>query len=189
LQDSNRTFFDDFALRIKFMREKRGLGLAELSGGAASTAKSWERGSRPRPALWDEVAARLGLSVSFVFLGKPVSNEDYDFIAKFADEIEGAREALAERGGGLTPSAVSEDQATYGGEAAQLRAQIRSKIEDGINAAGSDRVKLGWLLMQINEHVRPQKHWGETSTKGEAKLEQLKTEARQTKPGAHAESA
>lgn len=87
MQESNRTFFNDFALRISFMRQKRGLGLAELSGGAASTAKSWESGSRPRPAQWDEVAAKLGLSVSFVFVGKPTSGEDYAFIAKYADEL------------------------------------------------------------------------------------------------------
>lgn len=75
------------------------------------------------------------------------------------------------------------------GEVAKLREQIRRKLDDVLAAAGEDRVRLGWILLQINEHVKPQKHWRETSTRGEAKLEQLKTEARQTKPGAHAESA
>ena len=87
VQALNRNFYDDFGRRILFLRHKQGLTLAALSGGSPSTANSWERGSLPRPDQWDSIAGRLGLSVSFVFLGQPKSRADYDFIARFADEI------------------------------------------------------------------------------------------------------
>lgn len=51
----------------------------------------------PRNDLWEGIAARLGVTVSLLFLGLPKSPEDYDFIAKYADEIEGADLLLARR--------------------------------------------------------------------------------------------
>lgn len=88
MQAKLRNFYGDFGTRLAFIREKRGLTLGELAGGkAASTAKSWESGSVPRPDQWPAIAERLGLSVSFVFLGEPKSRSDYDFVAKFADEL------------------------------------------------------------------------------------------------------
>lgn len=87
LQEQLRNFYDNFGTRIAFIRDKRGLTLGQLSEGAASTAKSWEAGSLPRPDQWEPIAKRLGLSVSLVFLGDPKTREDFDFVAKFADEI------------------------------------------------------------------------------------------------------
>ena len=87
VQAENRNFYEDFAFRIRFIRKKRGVTLSQLAQGSASTAKSWESGSRPRPEDWEEIAKRLGVSVSLVFLGSPKSREDCDFVAKFADEI------------------------------------------------------------------------------------------------------
>ncbi len=95
LQAKLHNFFLDFATRLRFLRQKRNIALRVLGGGKASTAKSWEGGSQPAPERWDEIASLLELSPSFVFVGTPITREDYDFIAKFADEIEGANEKIA----------------------------------------------------------------------------------------------
>lgn len=171
LQEPNRTFFDNFASRLSFIREKRGLGLAEVSGGAASTAKSWERGTMPRPALWDEIAARLRLSVSFVFLGKPVASADYDFLAKFADEIAGASEKIASRG--VYPHATDADLAHvsdgaplgYGGPNS-IKAEIKRVLDDAMKAAGDDSIRLGWLLEQMRLHVVAPAKWRTGDARG-----------------------
>lgn len=99
-----RNFYDDFGTRLAFLRAKRGIPLASLAGGKASTAKSWEQGSIPAASRWEEIAEKLGLSPSFVFLGQPRLREDYDFIAKYGDEI----------GEPTGDSAVHEPPASYG---------------------------------------------------------------------------
>ncbi|HSI10388.1 MAG TPA: helix-turn-helix transcriptional regulator [Chthoniobacter sp.] len=68
---------------------------------------------------------------------------------------------------------VEEDPVPYGtGDA--LKAQIRAKVEQAIDATGGDRVKLGWLLLQISEHARPQAHWsGQTVTQSPAEIKAL----------------
>lgn len=69
---------------------------------------------------------------------------------------------------------LAEDQAPYG-ETEHLRVEIRRKVEDSIRAAGGDRIKLGWLLSQINEHTRPQAHW--TDAEGRERYEQIRARA------------
>lgn len=79
---------------------------------------------------------------------------------------------------------LAEDPAPYGA-AETLKAEIRAKVEQAIDATDGDRVKLGWLLLQISEHARPQAHWsGQTVTQrppAEVKalrdLEKLRTRA------------
>jgi len=56
-----------------------------------------------------------------------------------------------------------------------LQVLIRQKVEESIRAAAGDRVKLGWLLSQINEHTRPQTHWADNEAR--AKLDALKARA------------
>lgn len=113
-----RSFYGDFGTRIAFIREKRGMGLAELGNGKASTAKSWEAGSRPKPEKWEELAVKLNLSSSFVMTGKPRLQSDYDFIAKYGDEIGPPPDAKTLRGDVFfsrdNVSAVHETQAPYG---------------------------------------------------------------------------
>lgn len=41
----------------------------------------------PRNDLWEGIASKLGVSVSLLFLGHPKTSADYDFLAKYADEI------------------------------------------------------------------------------------------------------
>ncbi|QYM80265.1 helix-turn-helix domain-containing protein [Horticoccus luteus] len=149
MQDSNRNFYEDFGMRLAFIRKARGLTLSELSSGSASTAKSWEAGSRPRSDQWEAVAGRLGLSVSFVFLGVPKLREDFDFIAKFADEVGKPPDASA--------VVAAEDRGTYG-TPASLRTEARAELERAINAAGDDITRLGWIVHQIRLHLTPAGH-------------------------------
>jgi transcriptional regulator with XRE-family HTH domain len=148
VQAANRKFFDNFAERISFLRSKRGLTLNELAGGSASTAKSWEQGSLPRTDQWETIAARLGLSVSLVFLGKPTSREDYEFVAKYSDEIG-------------PPPATAASAAVAGAAIppAPLEAEARWILDEAIRAAASRPERLGWVLEQLRAHLRPPAHW------------------------------
>lgn len=77
------------------MREKQGLTLSELGDGRPTTAQSWERGKEPRRKNWQGISERLGLSELFIFSGRPESQADYAFIAKWTDEIEDLKERSA----------------------------------------------------------------------------------------------
>lgn len=165
MQEPNRKFYEEFASRISFIRRARNLTLAELSGGSASTAKSWEAGSLPRADQWQTVASRLGLSVSFVFLGVPKLREDFDFVAKYADEI--GRPAAE-------PEPVAEEAGSYG-TAENLRSEFRSIVERDLAAAGDDPTRLGWLLQQALLHLTPPPHW---QTRESAPLKVLPRESR-----------
>lgn len=148
-QENNRNFYDDFGKRLAFIREKRGLTLTQLSGGSASTAKSWEDGSRPAPDKWEAVAGRLNLSVSLVFLGEPSSKEDFDFVAKFTDEI----------GSPVRNSTqVGESPAAYGDEAS-IESRLIRHLRELIAAANGDRGRLGWIEEQVAAHLTVPAHW------------------------------
>lgn len=82
----------------------------------------------------------------------------------------------------VEPISLKEDPAPYG-DVATLRKQIQLKIEEVMAAAGEDRMRLGWVLLQLNEHVTPQKHWQEADPRIVAKLEQLKRDSR--RPGSY----
>lgn len=165
MQDQIRNFYDDFGSRISFIRKKRGLTLGELSGGSSSTAKSWESGIRPRPDQWEAIAARVGLSVSFVFLGKPTSAEDYEFIAKFADEIgpqETVFQSIQKVHVSMDPE-VNEAAATYRAGRAQTAeetiAKIKAFVDELIASAQNDPNRLGWILEQLRSELRMPGHW------------------------------
>lgn len=149
MQDLNRNFYDNLAHRLRFIRKKRGLTLSALAGGSASTAKSWESGTRPRPDQWEEVARRLGLSVSLVILGQPKTRADYDFIAKHADEI-----------GNPKPGELAEDPAEYHATGS-IESKIRSHVEEQIKQADGEPSKLGWIYEQLRAHVQAPEHWME----------------------------
>ncbi len=51
----------------------------------------------PRRAKWQGIAERLGLSESFIFLGRLETDADYAFIEKWRNEIQGADALLAAR--------------------------------------------------------------------------------------------
>ena len=141
MQPKYRNFYDDFGERIAFIREKRGMTLGELSGGSASTAKSWEEGSRPNPEKWEAVASRLKLSVSFVFLGEPRSAADFDFVAKFADEV------------GPSPYAAIVSEPQPAGDDSAIVSELKKEIETTMSVlkwqAGSEVAPLGWLREEL----------------------------------------
>ena len=151
MQAKLRNFYGDFGRRISFIREKRGLTLRAMADGKPSTAKSWEGGSRPGSEHWEKIAGRVGLSVSFVFLGQPTSREDYEFVAKYADEI----------GSPKTEQILREES---DGPVVDLgtASKIRDHIEELIEKADGDPHRLGWLLEQLRSHVRAPAHWDET---------------------------
>lgn len=158
-QEKYRKFYDDFGDRIAFIREKRGLTLGELSGGSASTAKSWEDGSRPNPDKWEAVAKRLGLSVSFVFLGKPTSREDFDFVAKFADELPEHSGRQAVEPAPHYPSQGAPRDATDA-----LLSEARRRFDYIIAATREDPRRLGWVVEQMGIHLRKPDTWEEPET-------------------------
>lgn len=165
-QELLRNFYDDFGTRIAFIRAKRGLSLAALAGGTASTAKSWEAGSRPSPDKWEAIAARVGLSSSLVMMGIPRLREDYDFVAKYQDEI------------GTPPSGMSTDTAGPGmvmegppasylpsgagglsDSALAITEEIQKRFYAVVSAADGDPSRLGWINEQLAQHLRPPEHW------------------------------
>jgi len=87
LQDQITNFYDNFGMRLHFMRQARGLTLSELSSGSASTAQSWETGIYPRTRKWREISEKLGLSEPFIFKGIPAIASDYEFIRMHRSEI------------------------------------------------------------------------------------------------------
>ncbi len=176
LQAQYRNFYDSFGTRIAFIREKTGLTLGQLSDGAASTAKSWESGSLPRADQWEAIAARLGLSVSLVFLGSPKSKEDYDFLAKYADELPPHKSE---------PEIGETKQAPYG-TADTLRAEARRYFDDLLSAANDDPVRLGWLLQQMREHLRRPSDWKVETL--EERKRRLGLVSRSNPPGAEGQS-
>lgn len=158
VQDKTRNFYDDFGTRIRFIRHRRGLTLGALGGGKPSTAKSWELGIKPRPDEWEAVANRLNLSVSLIFLGHPVSRTDYEFLAKYADEIERPAHGQKE------PMMLEESAGPLSEPTRDQAAQLRANIEKCIRFAGGDTNRLGWLLEQMRVHMLvPAERWSEQS--------------------------
>lgn len=162
LQDQNRNFFEDFGTRISFIRAKRGLTLKALAGGKpASTAKSWEEGKVPRNDQWPSIAERLGLSVSFVFLGEPKAQTDYDFIRTYSEEIGNPyRQTLHT----TNPCQVCEEPSIYEEhsgktEGERLEKSIRAHIESTIRASAGRPDRLGWVYEQLLSHVRAPERW------------------------------
>jgi hypothetical protein len=94
----------------------------------------------------------LGLSVSFVFLGKPTNREDFDFIAKYADE-------LPRKPGLEMPAEVWSELARppeeYSGRESpnNLAAEARRVLEDALRAANNDPALLGWIVGQLRIHL------------------------------------
>lgn len=127
------------------------MSFGALAGGKPSTAKSWESGTTPRTNLWEGIAGRLGVSVSFLFLGQPKTPEDYDFIAKYADEIAGAEALLSRR----QPSRETNYDRLKSGEkthqvredAAATHAQVASRIP--LQRAPSTRVDCEDYVLQL----------------------------------------
>lgn len=189
MQVANRKFYEDFGTRIRVIREKRGLSLAELSGGTASTANSWQNGSLPRADRWDEIAKRLQVSSSFLISGKPIFDEDYEFIAKYRDEI---GSPPGERAGAVGENrrsyAISEPLPVHesGRSHANKReisgedplSEIRAHMGLLLGAAGNDRDRLGWIAEQLRIHLRVPPHWRRsTASEGKTTTDELLAEA------------
>jgi len=143
----------DVAKRIAFLREKQGATLAEIGGGKASTAKSWEEGKMPRRDKWQGIAERLGLSESLIFIGRPESEADYAFIAKWRNEIWDAPEISAASAG-----RVEEKQEPYGTEA-EIEEELKRAFTKLLLAAAGDRNRLGWIAEQMKEYLAIPKSW------------------------------
>jgi len=152
MQEEITTFYEDLSKRIRFIREKKGITLKELANGSASTAQSWEQGKQPRKPKWRGISERLGLSESFIFLGKPRSKEDYDFIATFRNEIGEPP--------GFNPNLIVEDRAYQYKSLAESGHLENIKIcLDNIYTASTmaDDATRGWVLVQLLNEVPYQK--------------------------------
>lgn len=98
-----------------------------------------------------------------VFLGKPKSREDYDFVAKFSDEL----------GPWISTGELCEEQTPYGAQAetgakvsapidpnaSSQEAAIRAHIDELLAAAGSSPTRLGWVLEQLRMYLSIPHHW------------------------------
>lgn len=158
-QEQNRKPFDSFASRLRFVREKRGVSLGALANGKPSTAKSWESGVNPRPDQWEGIASKLGVSVSFLFLGHPKTPEDYAFVAKYNDEIatfdalDGSRPAILVRAAdGVDPA--------HSGRAEDIQDRLLREFALLVDAADGDVARLGWISEQMRQHLAEPTHWG-----------------------------
>lgn len=107
-------FSTDVGKRIAYLRDRRGVTLDTLGEGRPTTAQSWERGKMPRRPKWQGIAQRLGLSESFIFMGRLETEADYAFIAKWRNEIEGADSLLAVRAAATQIHAERREPATVG---------------------------------------------------------------------------
>lgn len=54
--------------------------------------------------------------------------------------------------------ALQQDQEPYG-SIAEIRREIRGDVEKALAAAGDDRNRLGWLKVQVAQHLTPPAQW------------------------------
>jgi hypothetical protein len=138
--------------------------LAQLGGGSASTAGSWEEGKLPRQDRWEGISERLGLSWHLISAGLPSSEKDYAFLRHYRNQIDwrgappGVRERIFAETGGDASNLVEEAAAPYG-TPDMIRREIRQQIERTITLAGDDIGKLGWLREQVIQHASAPEHW------------------------------
>lgn len=157
-QENFPLFSASIGERIRWLRSKRGLTLAQLGDGSASTAGSWEEGKLPRGDRWQGITERLGATWTFISTGVPTSEADYGILRQYRNEIQwkGAPENAVRA---LDTDEFSAGERSVFSSLDTLRRDIRARIEDTIRLAGDDVGKLGWIREQVIRHASAPEHW------------------------------
>ena len=121
-----------------------------------------------------------------LFLGQAKTGADYDFLAKYGDEIVIGEAKVYPKAGEDKIEGVEEAQSGYLRTSAPsdaLHYKIREHMERLLAAAGNDVQRLGWIAEQLINHVAAPSHWGlheQIIREGLEKEARRKAEARET---------